>query len=535
VDEGGPPPARVQLASAREVVEVVEGKIHLVSLYAGLLEELVTIRTGASAAPHARVHLMQRRHYMDEECLARYEAGGMSFGDIDEFDAWITRDEHFHRILPHPRCVVAFRVRRHGKHMDAYEGDSLSRFIRFWNEQEKNLRTYLYIRNGDQLHRLDTDLDFGEELFPCREDSELLGDQELWIRPDEGAIRRDRHDPGILTRRQIDARMDEHRARRRLLARLLVAWRRSGSPSKEWTYIAQPGDLEATPYGDWTPGVAKRMDGRPRWPFLPWSGTESHERHNAPDRRYRRLAPEDVYHDDVMRRVRDATIAHNRVAVVLQGLLDRSTCLHPHPPWRLWTPDDFARAVELVYDVSRVVTSGPAPSFEAYRRRLNLSLRPGCHVIGQRAAWIAHMRDEHGRDWEKSTRYRHRGPDRIARVHQIDARGRCELRWTRERARPVWQDCPDQPGYRQLAWPEIPVRWSCPKDALTCVDAYTPGDYRMFYDDPRTRADYLRWAPILLACEDWHRDRRLAEDQTTNAEAKRAKKAKKKDRRRGEP
>lgn len=39
---------------------------------------------------------------------------------------------------------------------------------------------------------------------------------------------------------------------------------------------------------------------------------------------------------------------------------------------------------------------------------------------------------------------------------------------------------------------------------LLNVSAYTPGDYRQFYDDPRTRADYLEWAPLLLAAEDWH-------------------------------
>ena len=30
----------------------------------------------------------------------------------------------------------------------------------------------------------------------------------------------------------------------------------------------------------------------------------------------------------------------------------------------------------------------------------------------------------------------------------------------------------------------------------------------LFYDDPRVRADYLQWAPILLACEDLHHARR---------------------------
>lgn len=40
------------------------------------------------------------------------------------------------------------------------------------------------------------------------------------------------------------------------------------------------------------------------------------------------------------------------------------------------------------------------------------------------------------------------------------------------------------------------------------MSAYTPGDFHLFYDDPRTRADYLKWAPYLLAAEDFHAGKR---------------------------
>jgi hypothetical protein len=41
---------------------------------------------------------------MDEECLAKYEAGGMDFNDIGKFDAWLSRGGNFGRILPHDPC-----------------------------------------------------------------------------------------------------------------------------------------------------------------------------------------------------------------------------------------------------------------------------------------------------------------------------------------------------------------------------------------------------------------------------------------------
>src|SRR4029077_3975644 len=170
-------PASAELSAAEEVTEVIEDKIHTVELYAGLQEELVQVREGAPAEASTKVHLMQRRHYMDEECLLRYEAGGMSFDHIKDFDKWLGRDEHFRRIFPHDRTIVAFRVRRWSRQTD---DASVEAFIRLYFENQANKRTFLYIRNGEQLWRMETDVEFEDELFPNREDSELLGDDELW-------------------------------------------------------------------------------------------------------------------------------------------------------------------------------------------------------------------------------------------------------------------------------------------------------------------------------------------------------------------
>jgi hypothetical protein len=155
-------PASAELARAEGVTERIEGKIEMVELYAGLTEELVCVREGAPARLDDRVHLLQRRHYMDEECLARYEAGGMDFQDVAAFDQWLARDEHLHRLLPHPRCVLAFRVRRRDKDY----GDTLEPFIKFWRDRE-NRKTYLYVRNGEQLWRLETAIDFGGSTSPA--------------------------------------------------------------------------------------------------------------------------------------------------------------------------------------------------------------------------------------------------------------------------------------------------------------------------------------------------------------------------------
>lgn len=249
------------------------------------------------------------------------------------------------------------------------------------------------------------------------------------------------------------------------------------------------------------PGVRYAQTGRPhRW----FTSRELDEG------KYEILTPQSIYFDDAMRRVRRAALEHNRIAVIVQGLLDRSTCLHPHPPWRIWTAEGFAAGLELSRDSSRAIAAGEAPDFEEYRRQLNRGMRAGCFSIGQRSAWRRHMDDKHGDRWQMHSRHG-RGPGLIHRVERVRRDGSCEFRWTRDRVKPRWSPDPGRPGYLRAEFPEIGVEWTCPASELTCVDAYTPGDLRLFFDDPRTRADYLQWAPILLACEDWHRRRREGE------------------------
>lgn len=479
-------PAQAELEAVKTVTGAIGDKIQTVELYAGLTENLVCVREGAPADNDTRVHLMQRRHYMDEECLARYEAGGMGFDDIKAFDKWIARDENFTRLLPHERAIVAFRVRRHDRRAD---DDSIATFIRLWMENEENRRTFLYIRNGRQLHRMETSIDFGAELFPSREDSSLLGDDELWVQRYGGSVK-------VITGRQRAEMYQEYREGRSYLAQKIWQWHRAGCPEDDWDYVAIDHPKET-----WNlkPGQTRRQSGKPR----AWS---EHSRCDGDD--YELLTPHHIYYDDAMKRVRRAAFEHNRIAVIVQGLLDRSTCLHPHPPWRIWTPEGFAAGIELVYDVSRAIAAGDPVDFDAYRAQLAKSIRVGAYTLGQRQAWLDEMEDRHGSKWRSVIGYRDKGPPRIARVEEVRRDGSCVFRWERDRARPKWVNHPDKPGYLKADYPPIPVSWTCSADRLFCVDAYTPGDFRMFYDDPRTRADYLEWAPLLLAAEDWHHARR---------------------------
>jgi len=180
-------PMKVQANQMRGAIDVIEDRIFTVELYAGLVEELVKVRDGKPADVMTKVSLYQRRHYMDEECLARYEHGGMTFENIEDFDEWIARPDNFKRLLPSERCIVAFRVRRYSK--DRGPVRSFGQLLQFWYEEQADRRTYLYLRNGEQLWRMSTGIDFGRRLFPDIEHSVLLGSRDkLYAREFAGKI-----------------------------------------------------------------------------------------------------------------------------------------------------------------------------------------------------------------------------------------------------------------------------------------------------------------------------------------------------------
>jgi hypothetical protein len=462
--------------------EAIKDRIFIVELYAGLCETLVQIQEGESAEASTKLSLFQRRHYMDEECLVNYEAGGMTFKNIEEFNEWLLKPANLTRILPYPRSVVAFRVRHYRYD---YEGNdcaplTLHQFITFWHEEKANVKTYLYFRNGEQVFYLATGIEFGEQLFPDREHAELEG-KDLWV--ELGHSSSSRHIKAVVTtshvefaRQQWKERVQEYKEKRREYRKAHAAWEALSAEEKEKDGVHEP----------WFSGHL-------------WEGDKP---------RFEPLTPESVYYDDAMKMLNDEIKAHNRVATVLQGVLDRSPAFHPHPPWQLFTPEGFSSGITLVYDQTRALTSGDPPDFEAYRAQCNKGIKPGSMTIGQDDFWQRaeavkenkrrqndYRRRDYARDLVRFHPYGNRGPGRIARVVKVMRNGDCVFEWTRQRQRyRFYSDENEKP---------IRCRIRVPREKLFNVDAYTPGDFHIFFDDPRTRANYVKWAPFLLAAEDY--------------------------------
>lgn len=471
-------PLLATIGKLEPIVKAIKARIFNVELYAGLVEEVVEVRKGKAADQNERVRLFQRRHYMDEESLLAYETGGMDYNKIEDFDEWIKADANFERILPFPRCIVAFRVRREVKERDAEDyGGGMGAYIAISYEMQQDKRTFLYMRNGDHLYRLSTEIEFGYKMFPDFDAKDLGGGGTMWAKRESV--------------RDID---DNY---------------------LEWHVVTEAG-LEGLKQED----IADQADYDKRWErdkkiaedkgekftskkgSFPFYGSSSRQAHG-----FFRVTKDDVYYDDVMKQVEAQVQQHNRLAIVLQGLFDRSPVFHPHPKWELWTPDGFERAIELIYDQDRALSPGAEPDFAAYVAKLNETLTAESVTFGQDDFWQRLEARKENERYKRSGRTYHThfqpegdpGPGDLARVFRIGKHG-VYFKWRRE-VRNQWR----RSRYDRVDEGTTFGREVCvPRARLFNVDAYKPGDFKQFYADPRTRAKYLQWAPALLMAEEYH-------------------------------
>lgn len=452
-------PLKAQAESLTGVTKLIENRIFNVEIYAGLIEEIVCIQEGIPASIEEPIHIFQRRAYMDEECLARYETGGMEFKDIEDFDQWIVKPENLFRLLPHPRCILAFRVRRNEKDRDLV---NLSDFIRFEGLQRLDKRTFLYMRNGEQVFRLQTGIEFGNQLFPDFDQSNIEG--KIYAKMFTISVDK------VISEAEYLGLKEDYQRKRNELASKIRELRRQGKSKDHWPLKAR--------------GVFGIRD-------------ESQE--------YELYSPDSVYYDDITKFLQQQIDEHNRLVLVLQGLLDRSEVFHPHPPYQLWNIDGFNTALRLVYDDSRGLTTGKAIDFEEYRAQLNKSLKKDSVTVGQQLFWLKAEAEKENRrldnDWRNRGDYRHKtfqpyndpGPGVIAKISKFSKKG-CTFEW--KRGRKNWNRWGNNS--------DINRRITVPSEELLNISTYTPGDFHLFFDDARTRADYLRWAPLLLEAEEFY-------------------------------
>ena len=515
-------PMEAQAEQLEPAIAAVKGRIFNVELYAGLIEQIVEIKKGKPALPTERIRLFQRRCYMDEECLAQYTAGGMEFKDLDDFDEWLVRPDNLARLLPFPRCMVAFQVRRFEKERSFEDYLDLIRFILEGIAQQDKW-TFLYMRNGEQVFRLATQIEFGAQLFPDLEHAAIASGQALYATDDgksvmgehqylemverEKAAKTASEAKAAREKREFPAKMREWRAAVKAFKIAHRVWKKEHAEfEKKWSATWVRSATQTREQGAYQRRklrkVAPKEPREPSRPYLnPFRDDLSWRRNE-----YSPFNSKNVHFDDIEAAIRRSIDEHNRLVLLLQGILDRSLAMHPHPVWRLWEADGFASALELVYDDSRTLVPGPRPDFEAYRARLNASIKPGTITIGQEVVWT----EREAEKYNARNEYRDRvdkkhycppndpGPGALARVVRVTKKG-LVYEWTKQPDR--WRR--DYFGCRIARVPPVKCRLVVDPATVLNVDAYQAGDFKQFFADPRTRVDYLKWAPLLLEAEEY--------------------------------
>lgn len=427
----------------------IQNRIFNVEIYAGLEEKIIHIRSGQPAPVDTPLDVMQRLLYMDEEALLRWDDGGLDFDSLEEFDLWLAEDSNLDRILPFQRCVVAFQIRRHNKDRSNLLS-GISNFRDYYatirsieRMSARDKYTYLYIRNGENLYRLIAPIEFTEKLFPDPENS-IFGQQ--LMAPNDSLVRLSR----CITVNEYEQRVEEYESK-------LEEYNRN---------MAEDPDGWHRPPRD------------PRKEFVP-------------------LDHSNVYLDDVEDEILSKLTKSNRIALILQGLFDRSNVLHPHPPVKLWRPESFNKHIRLRVDSDRALYPfEDAPDIDDYINSLNSKIEVGSVCLGAYNYWISQLSEHVSRPWNDD------GPSPLSRVVAVRGKG------SSKSAKFVWKrKILSGRNQGRLLERHIWVPFEC----LFNVSEYKPGDFKRFFFDPRTRENYLKWAPVMFVAEDFHSGKLVAD------------------------
>lgn len=144
-------PATVGISNLTKTKGLIDEKLHELNLYGGLDEKEVDIATGGVVNESAPIHIFQNLKYMDVEAIIGYESGGIGLGDVKSFNQWLAIPENRDRILPESKSIIAIKTRKYREFTVGY----------FQPENS----TYLYMRNGENIRSLKTNLSISGTLL----------------------------------------------------------------------------------------------------------------------------------------------------------------------------------------------------------------------------------------------------------------------------------------------------------------------------------------------------------------------------------
>lgn len=480
-------PLEAQCGKLETIIESVEDRIFNVKIYAGLAEEVIQLKEGEPADFNAVLHVFENRLYMDEECLIGYDRGGMDFSNLAGFNRWIRKPENIERFLPYDRCLVTFRVRRNRKDygIPRHMGD----LIDIQNKHRDNEETFIYIRNGENLYLIRSELDLGYTIFSPTSAFDPMEPLMFY----KGSFDKfnfmcvNEYEDRCKEDDKYQIRYKKEEAERKAYFKTMPPEPDDNDPDYEKKDKAYNDNSHKAPHGGY------------------WHSTESVKGANefGNRNRYKLFNKDSVYYDDALEYMNKETKRFNRLAMIVQGLFDRSELLHPHPPVQVWQDESFKRSVKLLYDSSANLYSGEEPDIDEYMNKNREGFSVDSIFYGQQQCWLEKEAEKenrrHDNSWRDTDRphvetfkpYNDPGPTKFAKPEKWQKRKRAAVfSWSRERIH-----------YNYHGNNYIRTTCTVPESYLFDLAQYKRNDYKIFLDDPRTRQKYMKWAAQLITGE----------------------------------
>ena len=159
---------KVQVKRVNEVIEQIE-------LYMGIKEEIVQIAKGEPTPKDTTITLHQEVLYMDEE-VGDWKNQGIELSSIEKFDEWVVKNID---LFISEKGIRIFRIRREEKRGGYnYFTGSYNPYMRNTLDPNENGRNYILIRNGENIYRIWTQNQFGNKLFPNKDELQKHIDEE---------------------------------------------------------------------------------------------------------------------------------------------------------------------------------------------------------------------------------------------------------------------------------------------------------------------------------------------------------------------
>lgn len=234
------------------------------------------------------------------------------------------------------------------------------------------------------------------------------------------------------------------------------------------------------------------------------------------DEKDKRITPQDFAYDEFAEELFKNLRGYNRIVVLIQGLLDRSECFHPHAPINLASEASMHEWLRFIRDEEDCIDDG-AETWAEYRERVNRMIVKGTVIC------TGNFRDLKKRPYDcaplpkfiavakvrKGTK-RDAIPEKLEpRTYRVINPGRDESECVGVPGVEVEWPQGTRSGYehgdwgRYGTWPvDTMLRAWIPLSQCVNYDAYKAGDYRAFAQSTTQKRSYLEWAPTLFRCED---------------------------------